>query len=319
MSPIGAGAESIGSAPEGLRVQMRSDAVNIDIPLVQGLVGEQFPQWADLPIREVIPNGWDNRTFRLGEYMSVRLPSARRYAPQVEKEQLWLPKLAPLLPLPVPAPLAHGKPAAGYPFPWSVYGWIDGDTATAESVVDLSRFADSLGEFLVALQAIETTGAPGTGAHNFYRGGDLSTYDEETRRAIAVLGDDLDTSAVTEVWEAALAVTYHGPPVWIHGDVSAGNLLVRNGLLSAVIDFGGTAVGDPACDLAIAWTMFEGESRDTFRAALPLDDATWARGRGWALWKALIVMGGLSVTNAVESENSRRTISRILADHSQSA
>ncbi len=294
---------------------MHSETVNIDSSLVQRLVGAQFPQWADLPVREIIPNGWDNRTFRLGEHMSVRLPSALRYTPQVEKEQRWLPKLAPFLPLPIPAPRAVGKPAAGYPFPWSVYGWIDGDTASTDLVSDMPRFATLLAEFLVALQSIDPTGGPEPGTHNFYRGGDLATYDEETRRSIAILGNDLETRAVTEVWEAALAATRRDRPVWIHGDISAGNLLVRDGLLTAVIDFGGIAVGDPSCDLAIAWTMFDGDSKDAFRAALPLDDATWARGCGWALWKALIVMAKISDTNAVEAENSRRTVSRILADH----
>lgn len=213
--------------------------------------------------------------------MTVRLPSAAAYALQVEKEQRWLPELAPLLPLPIPVPLAMGKPAEYYPWHWSVYRWLPDKTATIEGIADLRRFATALAEFLVALHRIDATGGPAAGPHNFYRGGPLATYDAETRQAITALNGRIDTGAVTEVWEAALAARWHSAPVWIHGDISAGNLLVERGLLSAVIDFGCSGVGDPACDLSIAWTFFRRESRKAFRATLPLDAATWARGRGW--------------------------------------
>ena len=222
--------------------------------------------------------------------MSVRLPSAARYALQVEKEQRWLPILAPQLPLPIPVPLAMGRPAEDYPWPWSVYRWIDGETATIERIADVRQFAVTLAEFLAALQAIDAGGGPAPGPHNFFRGGPPAYYDDETRQAIATLDGRIDSDAATEVWERALASAWQGPPVWVHGDVASGNLLVRDGRLSAVIDFGSSGVGDPACDLYIAWTFLEGESRDAFRAALPLDDATWQRGRGWTLWKALITL-----------------------------
>jgi aminoglycoside phosphotransferase (APT) family kinase protein len=255
------------------------DKNDIDASLVARLVATQFPQWAHLPVMPVQPGGWDNRTFHLGDEMSVRLPSAASYALQVEKEQRWLPKLAPLLPLPIPVPLAMGMPDNGFPWHWSIYRWLDGDTATVEHIADISQFATTLAEFLAALQKIDATGGPPPGQHNFFRGGSPAYYDTETRQAIAALHTEIDGDAVTEVWEQGLAAAWQGPPVWFHGDVSNGNLLIRDGRLSAVIDFGTSGVGDPSCDLYIAWTFLQGDSREAFRAALPLDDATWARGR----------------------------------------
>jgi len=291
--------------------------VNIHVSLVSRSVATQFPQWSDLPIRPVEFGGWDNRTFHLGEQMTVRLPSAAAYSLQVEKEQRWLPRLAPHLPLPIPVPLAMGRPAAGYPWHWSVYRWLDGEIATVERIADLQQFAIDLAEFLVALYQIDANGGPPPGPHNFFRGGPLMVYDGETRQAIAALAGTIDTDAATAVWDAALAATWHGSPVWVHGDVAAGNLLVRDGQLSAVIDFGSSGVGDPACDLAIAWTLFAGESRVAFRETLPLDDATWARGRGWTLWKALITVAALPGTNALAASSSRRIIDDVLDDHDQ--
>jgi aminoglycoside phosphotransferase (APT) family kinase protein len=287
----------------------------IDVSLVERLVAAQFPQWADLPIRPVERGGWDNRTFHLGEHMTVRLPSAAAYAPQVEKEHEWLPRLAPFLPLSIPAPLAMGEPADRYPWRWSVYRWLDGEPAATGRTADLNGFASTLAEFLVALQRIDAGGGPPPGPHNFYRGGLLTTYDAEARQAIAALDGSIDVDAVTAVWDAALVAAWHGSPVWVHGDVAAENLLVVGGQLSAVIDFGSLGVGDPACDLSIAWTFFGGESRNAFRAALPLDGATWARGRGWTLWKALIVLAGLPGTNPRDAAKSRRIVDEILADY----
>lgn len=295
-----------------------SPGAQIETSLVARLVATQFPQWAALPVRPVEPGGWDNRTFHLGEDKLVRLPSALRYVAQVEKEQLWLPRLAPRLPLPIPTPLGLGAPSEDYPWPWSIFGWLDGETAAVRSVADLRRFAMDLGAFLTALQSADATGGPSAGPHSFHRGGSLAIYDDETRRAVAALADRIDSAAVLAVWDAALAATCDGPPVWVHGDIAPGNLLVEHGRLSAVIDFGCAAVGDPACDLAIAWTFFQGESREAFRAALPLDTATWRRGRGWTLWKALIVWAALPGANPMGAEASQRIIEDLVADHRQS-
>jgi len=288
--------------------------IDLDVSLVRRLVAAQFPQWADLPIRPVELSGWDNRTFHLGEEMSVRLPSAERYAAQVEKEHRWLSKLAPRLPQPIPIPLAKGAPGLGYPWPWSIYRWIEGENASLERIDDLSQFALDLAQFLTALQRIDPAGGPPPGQHNFYRGASLAVYDAETRQALAVLANEIDVEAAREVWETARQETWDGAPVWLHGDIAAGNLLVQNGRLSAVIDFGCSGVGDPACDVTIAWTLFSGASREAFRAALSVDDATWGRGRGWALWKALITLAGQMHTHPSEADRTRRLIAEVFGD-----
>ncbi|ESY05891.1 MULTISPECIES: aminoglycoside phosphotransferase family protein [unclassified Mesorhizobium] len=286
----------------------------IHTDLVRRLIAAQFPQWRHLPVRPVAFGGWDNRTFHLGNDMTVRLPSAAPYALQVEKEHRWLPRLAPLLPLPIPVPLAMGEPGEDYPWQWSVYRWIDGETAKTAEIADRRQFAVDLAKFLIALRRIDPAGGPPAGQHNFFRGGSLSVYDNQTREALQALEGQIDTQAATAVWYAALAATWQGSPVWFHGDVAWGNLLVQNGRLSAVIDFGTSGIGDPSCDLAIAWTFFQGESREAFRAAIDVDEATWARGRGWTLWKALITVAGHDA-NQAEAERSRRVIDDVLADH----
>lgn len=294
---------------------MPAAKLDINVALVRRLVATQFPQWVDLPITPVELDGWDNRTFHLGDHMTVRLPSAEGYAPQVEKEHYWLPKLAPLLPLPIPVPLAKGAPNGDYPWHWSIYLWLQGEVATIERIANLSAFATSLAQFLTALQHIDSAEGPAAGSHNFFRGAPLAVYDAETRQAITTLGNTVDAEAAQAVWETALQATWQGPPVWFHGDIAAGNLLVNDGHLSGVIDFGCSGVGDPACDTTIAWTLLSGESREAFRATLRVDEATWARGRGWALWKALITLVKYIHTAPAKAEEARRVIDEILADH----
>ncbi len=296
-------------AGEGGRV---SDAVEITAGLVRRMIAEQFPRWAGLPVWPVPVDGWDNRTFRLGDDLLVRLPSAQGYAVQVEKEQRWLPLLRPLLPLPVPEPVGLGRPAEGYPWSWSVYRWIPGDTADRVPVARDAAFGGALGEFLAVLHGLDL-GGPRAGAHSFWRGGPLTTYDEETRRSAAVLDRPRERQAALGTWEAALAAPWRGRDGWIHGDVAAGNLLVVAGALSGVIDFGCSAVGDPACDLTIAWTLLDGAGREAFRDAVGLDEGTWARARGWAVWKALITIEQASGGEAVD--RARRTVHRVLAEH----
>jgi aminoglycoside phosphotransferase (APT) family kinase protein len=297
--------------------------------LVSRLVAAQFPRWADLPVMPVELDGWDNTTFRLGEDLAVRLPSADWYVAQVDKEHRWLPILAPQLPLPIPRPLAKGIPGSGFPRPWSVYRWLAGQYATMDRVRDLSRFATDLADFLAALYRIDPADGPEPGENNFFRGGPLTIYDTETREAISALKAEIDTAGATEVWDAALAATWHGPAVWMHGDVTAANLLVVEGRLSAVVDFGCSAVGDPACDLTMAWTFFSGDSREVFRNGLSLDESTWARGRGWALWKALITLVQALKLDDAQADlaslrfgwrvSARHVIDEVLADHSRVA
>ena len=176
---------------------------DITVDLVSKLVRTQFPEWAQLPVRPVDVDGWDNATFRLGETMSVRLPSAGHYVEAVEKEHRWLPILASELPLPVPQPLAMGAPGCGFPWPWSVYRWIDGAPATAQAITDLPQFAADLADFLAALYKIDAVGGPPPGTHNFFRGGPLTVYDGETRDELEALSGHIDTELAAEVWQAA--------------------------------------------------------------------------------------------------------------------
>ena len=248
--------------------------------------------------------------------MLVRLPNAEAYTSQVDKEQHWLPKLAPHLPLPIPVPLGLGRPGCGYPWPWSVYRWLDGEPVLGKRSVDPARLAVDLARFLTSLQAIDITGGPSAGEHNFHRGGSLRIYDAETRSAVSTLTDEIDTAAVADVWNAALAADWQGHPVWVHGDVAAGNLLVKEGRLCAVIDFGCLGVGDPACDLVVAWTLFDHDSRERFGTVLGLDAATWARARGWALWKALITLVQHREDDAVQVAEQHRVLRQVMEDHS---
>ncbi|MFR9780742.1 aminoglycoside phosphotransferase family protein [Micromonospora sp. MS34] len=291
---------------------------DVDVALVRRLVVAQFPEWAALPVRPVPVGGWDNHTFRLGEDMLVRLPSAAAYALAVEKEQRWLPVLAPHLPLPIPVPLALGEPGAGYPHPWSVYRWLGGAPASAAAIVDLDRFAITLADFLAALQQVDPRGGPTPGQHNWFRGGPLRTYHRQLTQAVEKLADREMRGEVTAIWRAALRQVWDGPPVWFHGDVAAGNLLLADGALTAVIDFGTCGVGDPACDLAIAWTLLSGSSRAAFRGRLSVDTGTWARGRGWALWKAVITYTGAAVPET-QAAAAKHLIDQIITDHSREA
>jgi aminoglycoside phosphotransferase (APT) family kinase protein len=289
----------------------------IDESLARRLIDSQFPQWSHLPIRAFELDGWDNRSFRLGSELTVRLPSGNWYAKQVDKEQRWLPVLALELPLPIPSPVAKGEPDAEFPYPWSVYRWLDGEPASTARIGDLRDFAATLARFLNALGRIDATAGPAPGQHNFFRGDPPATYEEETIRAIDTLGDEIPAEDVKRVWADAMATSWERDPVWFHGDVAAGNLLVRHGRLAAVLDFGSSGVGDPACDTVVAWTLLSRSSRDRFRAELDVDAGTWSRGRGWALWKALITLVGHLERGAPEAAVPRREIETILADYAQ--
>lgn len=297
-----------------------TDNVVIDAALVRRLLSAQFPQWAHFAVEPVTKPGVDNMTYRLGTEMSVRLPRFPRWAGQVEREQRWLPVLAPHLPLAVPVPLAKGEPAAGYPFAWSVYQWLDGVNATPESLTDPYRVAADLAGFFAALQAIDPTGGPAPEWSNGFRGvavrdeRDSPVLDSRIRAKIAAWDGLADTDALTAVWDAASAApAWDGPPVWIHGDPAPGNLLAVDGRLSAVIDFGTLAVGDPACDLIAAWTFLPTGARAAFHDALSIDDATWARGRGWAL--PALLPSPAELSDPRRAARARRRVEELIADH----
>jgi aminoglycoside phosphotransferase (APT) family kinase protein len=296
---------------------MHPDELDIDSSLVRRLLAAQLPGWADLPLEPLVSSGSDNAMYRLGRDKLVRLPRrVGRTEESLDKEIEWLPRLAPLLPLEIPVPLAKGTPGEGYPCRWAVYGWLDGETATVENVVDSRWAVEDLAGFVAALQAVDVAGAPVAGEHNFLRGVPLARRDDGVRSAIAALAGEVDGPGVTAAWEAALeAPGWEGPPVLIHGDLSDGNLLARSGRFSGVIDWGGIAAADPACDLMVAWSFLPRDARERFRAALAVDDATWARARGWALSVALIALPYYWETNPVRVTVSLRRVEQVLGDH----
>lgn len=273
------------------------------------LVEDQFPRWAGLPVRAVARQGWDNRTFRLGDDLSARLPSAESYAAAVEKESRALEFLDGRLPVAVPSVVAAGEPGAGYPFAWSIRRWLVGDTIDEAIGLDRVRLAADLGRMLRALRSLPIDAGMPAGPHSFFRGAHPSVYGADVEAALEQLEGDVDAERCRSIWHAATSTVWDAPPVWFHGDVAVGNLLVDDGRLSAVIDFGTCGVGDPACDLVMAWTYFEGESRAVFREAVGLDAATWRRARGWALWKALVTLAG---TAGPGRDDSRRVLDEVL-------
>ncbi len=295
--------------------RLHPDEVHTDPSLVGRLIASQFRDWAGMVVTPVSASGTDHVLYRLGEDKVVRLPRIERAAAQARKEHLWLPRLAPHLPLPIPEPLALGLPEEGFPWAWSVYSWLEGEGATTARFDDPVRAATDLAGFIVALRGLDAADAPGPGRHNFWRGGALAVRDTATRAALARLDGDLDTAAAAGAWDAALAApVWTAPPVWIHGDMMPGNLLVAGGRLAAVIDFGGLGAGDPACDLMIAWTLFDGEARAAFRETVRVDDASWMRGRGWALHTALVALPYYRQTKPDFAAAAMRTVQRVLAE-----
>ena len=294
--------------------RMHADEVDTDVALVLRLLAGQFPQWAELAIEPVVSYGTDHDIYRLGDHLAARLPRIGWATGQATKEAEWLPKLAPRLPLAVPVQLAMGQPAEGYPFAWSVYEWLPGENANG-TVEDLDQAAVDLAAFVSALRQVDTTGAhprpPGS------RGAPLAELDTHVRRAIAELGDRIDTDAAIRSWEESLhAPEWDGEEVWVQGDLLPGNLLFVDGRLSAVIDFGCLNVGDPACDLQPAWNVFAGDSRARYRAELQVDDASWLRGRGWSLYQAVMALPYYWDTNPGMIRQASHALAEILADDS---
>lgn len=295
--------------------KMHADEVDTDPSLVSRLLADQFPHWRDLSIEPVESSGTDNAIYRLGEDMAVRLPRIPGGTGTIDKELRWLPKLAPLLPVAISQPLAKGSPGQGYPWHWSVHRWLDGESVNVERMVDPVGLAQDLGGFVAALRRIDAADGPVPGSDGS-RGMPLARRDAATREAIAQLDGVIERLAVTAAWEAAVrAPEWRRPGVWIHGDLLSGNVLVDGrGRLSAVIDFGCMAVGDPACDVMAAWTLFSAEGREAFRSAIAVDGATWERGRGWALSFALIALPYYMHTNPVFVRDARHVIREVLAD-----
>ncbi|MFE5481218.1 aminoglycoside phosphotransferase family protein [Streptomyces sp. NPDC056527] len=288
------------------------------VDLVRRLIAAQFPQWAELPVAQVASAGTDNDMFRLGDAMVVRLPKTADNARSVVKEQRWLPHLAPHLPLPVPVPLGAGAPGEGFDSPWSVYGWLDGANAFDAPIGDLAHAAVELGRFGAALRGVDAADGPKS-----FRGGHVTEWTGDyIDRAVRDLGADgtVDGAAAAEAWESVLRLPqWDGAPVWVHGDLLPGNLLTREGRLSAVIDFGGVGTGDPACDMMAGWTLLTAETRPLYREAARVDDATWARGRGWALGWGLVTEHYYRDTNPVLAAVAHRSWTEALPEFASGA
>ena len=290
---------------------MHADELHTDVLLVRKLLAAQFPEWAALPIERVGSSGTVNALYRLGADMVVRLPRTDWGVGAVDRELRWLPELAPLLPVAISMPLAKGAPAEGYPWDWGVYRWLEGENPTVDEIAAPDSLARELAQFVAALHRVELAGDPPAG-----RGASpLTRWDEPARAALAALEGVIDTGAAAAAWDAALrAPDWPGPPVWVHGDLMPGNLLVRGGTLAGVIDWGGLGLGDPACDLMVAWNLLPAGARDVFRGELGVDDATWVRGRGWALWTGLVALPYYKETNPELADNARYRIGEVLAD-----
>ena len=289
--------------------RMHADERETDEALVRRLLEAQHPEWASLPIERVPSSGTDNALYRLGDDMVVRLPRIHWAVAGLERELEWLPQLAPHLPLEIPTPLATGSPDDEYPWPWAVYGWLDGENPRVRQVDDSGSFAPELAEFLRALQRVVLAGPPTR------RGKPLRTQNDQARAALAELNGEIDVAAATSAWEKALrAPDWRGPPVWLHGDLLPGNLLICGGHLTGVLDFALVGMGDPACDLIAAWSVLPARERAVFREELEVDDEMWARGRGWALSIALIALPYYRETNPGFAGIARHLINEVLTD-----
>ena len=290
-------------------MKMHHGEVDIDPELVGRLVAEQFPRLADLSIRAVRSTGTVNAIYRLGDHLYARLPRVETWARDLDNEWRWLPKLAPQLSLRIPEPVGKGHPTGSYPLAWAIYGWIDGQPYADALVDDERRAAEELAQFVGELRRIDPVGAPPGGRRP------LQELDATTRTAIESARGAIDSDAAVAVWERALqAPTWTGARVWIHGDLLRPNLLVRDGRLRAVIDFGGAGVGDPATDVIAAWSVFGRAGREVFRAALDVDDDSWNRARGLALHQAALIIPYYAETNPGFVAPAKRTVEEILAD-----
>ena len=294
---------------------MNDKSIMPTLDLAHNLIAEQFPEYADLPITDVEKQGHDNRTYRLGEHMLIRMPTAADYALKVPKEQELLPGLAKRLSVNIPAPIKRGKTSTDYPYPFSIYRWLSGKSINLLTLTDQDKeqLAFDLAKFLKELQAINDVEGPEPGQHNWWRGDHISVYDKGAREQIAELAEIIDATQALTLWDQACATKWDKKPVWIHGDFAIGNILMDAGKLSAVIDFGGAAVGDPACDLVIAWTYLSGKARETFISKMDMDSDTWLRSRAWALWKATFELCQIADKNSHEAEVQKQIILNVLS------
>ena len=291
------------------QLKMHDDEIDINVALVKRLLAEQFPHLAERSITVVRSTGTVNAICRLGQELYARLPRRQEWAGSIDNEWTWLPELAAHISLLIPKPLAKGSPTSWYPCPWAIYEWIEGLQYEANLISDERQVAHDLANLILELRGVPTQGAP--------RGGrsPLIELDSMTRDAIEASRGAIDGEAVAAVWAHSLGLPpWNGQPVWIHGDLLKSNLLVRDGRLYAVLDFGGAGIGDPAMDVIPAWTILTGAGRETFRQALDVDEDTWGRARGYALNQAVMIIPYYPKTNPEFATMAKRTVQEILTD-----
>lgn len=282
--------------------------MELTLEIIQLIIHEQFPEYDNLFIKKISESGHDHHSYHLGDHLSLRFPSANEYSSQVIKEYNYCTILQKELAFPITIPIKLGKPTVYFPFHFTINKWIDGETVTLTNVINKKQFAYDLATFLIKLHKCDINNGPIPSKQNFHRGGSLAVYHDETMQAIENC-IDFDQKRCLEIWMKGIRSMYTQKPVWVHGDLEIGNILVKNGTLVAVIDFGNMAIGDPACDYVMAWTYFEQLSRKIFFDTLNLDEQTINRARSWAIWKALITLNDVNCKT-----NAQKTLKEILKE-----
>lgn len=289
---------------------MHPDEFHINANLVRELLTEQFPNWSKLDLQEILPKGTDNAMFKLASDKLVRLPRTKQSATNIEKELLWLPKFSSLLPIAIPTLLGSGSANKKYPLPWVIYNWLEGKSTDKEGDIDLGQAAVNLGNFVVAMQKIDPTNGP-----KCNRGQPLNKCNKGVLESIESLKGEYDTNLLTKIWESTLETpAWSGDPVWIHGDLHSGNILVKNKKITAIVDFGLAGIGDPAADMMLAWTVLDAENREIFRSIAKPDDHTWARGRGWAFALGALGYPYYRKSNPEFAHIAKRSLDEVIAD-----
>ena len=311
------GGRSVGGMP----ARIHEDELDVPPALVRRLLAAQHPQWADLPLTVAGEWGTDHAMYRLGDDLVVRLPRICWAVKAVAAEQRWLPFLGPQLPVEIPEVVATGEPGEGYPWPWTVLTWIEGEHPPTVDWWGAEQLAVHLARFNRAVAALDPTDGPIAGSPGGpQRGIPIRLRDEQVRGCIAQVADEFDADGLLAAWEAdAFVADHEGDPVWVHGDLTPGNLLLREGRLTGVLDFGGVSVGDPAVGLLPAWNLFAGQARRTFRDSSDADEAAWRRGRAWALSIAVVALPYYRDSFPAISASSRRVLTEVLGDHEREA
>lgn len=286
---------------------------NIDKNLVNSLLKKQFPEFENLEIIALDYSSVDNKIFRLGDEYLIRLPSAKKYSFQSEKEQKFLSKIADFVTIKVPELVRAGKKSDIYPSNFSIFKWIDGETAKNIQQENKEQFAFDLANILLEFQKINIENFPCSDQKNFYRGGDLNNYNQEFLYSLNHVKDLINYNNAQEIWNLALNSKFSHKNQFVHGDLSGDNILIKNEKLEAIIDFGLMCQGDPACDLVIYWKFFDKKSREIFKNRLNFNEETWNRARGWCLWKSVITLDKIKDKKPKEAKDEILLIRDILS------